>query len=101
VFVEEIRGIRNDWSSRSIRRVLADPSVRERGWALVRRAMIAVATDAASQQPGRLAFDGPWWHTPQPGRVAAGPDVTCALHFKTYPASAECPGCAADRKAAS
>jgi hypothetical protein len=58
----EVRAIRPDWSTASIRRALAAPSVRERPWPLVRSAALEVARDPASQQPGRLAHDGPWWH---------------------------------------
>ena len=62
VLVAEVRQLRQDWSTQSIRRVLADPSVRERPWPLVRRAMLRIAADPVSQHPGRLAHDGGWWH---------------------------------------
>ena len=61
----EVREIRPEWSSRSIRRALARPDVTERGWDRARRAMLAVAADPASNQPGRLAHDGPWWNQPR------------------------------------
>ena len=67
--VDEVREIRPEWSSRSIRRALTHPDVTERGWDRARRAMLAVAADHASNQPGRLAHGGPWWS--QPG--ASGP----------------------------
>ncbi len=68
--VDEVREIRPEWSSRSIRRALAHPDVTERGWDRARRAMLAVAADPGSNQPGRLAHGGPWWS--QPG--GSGPD---------------------------
>jgi hypothetical protein len=69
--VAEVRQIRPEWSSRSIRRALAHPDVTERGWDRARRAMLAVAADAGSHQPGRLAHDGPWWNHAPP-RPPAG-----------------------------
>jgi hypothetical protein len=67
--VAEAREIRPEWSSRSIRRALAHPDVAERGWDRARQAMLAVAADPESHQPGRLAYDGPWWNqSPAPGR---------------------------------
>ena len=62
----EVRRIRSAWSTRSIRRALADESVTERPWPLVRAAMLAVARDPESKHPGRLLGDGPWWETPAP-----------------------------------
>ena len=62
--VSDIREIRPEWSSRSIRRALANPDVAERGWDRARRAMLAVAADPESNQPGRLAHGGPWWSQP-------------------------------------
>ena len=59
--VDEVRAIRPDWASRSVRRALAIESVAERPWPLVARAMLAVARDPESKQPGRIAGDGPWW----------------------------------------
>lgn len=61
--VGEVRKLRPAWSSKSIQRALADPAVAERPWRIVRAAMLAVARDSRSQQPGRLAHDGPWWET--------------------------------------
>jgi hypothetical protein len=60
----EIRGIRPDWSTTSIQRALTAPAVTERPQDLVRDAALIVARDPASQQPGRLAHDGPWWYKP-------------------------------------
>ena len=62
--VAEVRRIRPEWSSRSIRRALAHPDVVERGWDRARLAILAVAADPESQQPGRLCHDGPWWSQP-------------------------------------
>jgi hypothetical protein len=64
--VAEVRKIRPEWSSRSVRRALAHPDVTERGWDRARRAMLAVAADPESKQPGRLAHGGPWWVQPGP-----------------------------------
>lgn len=61
-FVAEVRQVRPEWVSRSILRALSDPAVAERGWACARPAMLAMAADPASQAPGRLAHDGPWWN---------------------------------------
>lgn len=66
----QIREIRPEWSTRSILRVLAKPEVAERPWPIVIAAALAVAGDPASEQPGRLAHDGPWWHRT---RAAAAP----------------------------
>jgi hypothetical protein len=68
--VAEVRRIRPEWSSRSICRALAHPDVTERGWHLARQAMLAVAADPESNQPGRLAHGGPWWN--QPGARGRG-----------------------------
>lgn len=65
--VAEVRELRPVWSTRSIRRALADEAVVERPWPLVRSAMLAVARDPESKQPGRLAHDGPWWAQEPPG----------------------------------
>jgi hypothetical protein len=62
--VAEVRAIRPEWSSASIRRALAHPDVVERGWDRARAAMLAVAADPQSRQPGRLSRDGPWWNQP-------------------------------------
>lgn len=67
--VAQVRRIRPEWSTRSIRRALAHPDVTERGWDRARHAMLAVAADPESHQPGRLAHDGPWWNQTGP----AGP----------------------------
>jgi len=68
--VSEVRKIRPEWSSRSIRRALAHPDVTERGWDPARQAMLAVAADPESNQPGRLAHGGPWWSQPHAPRPA-------------------------------
>ena len=68
--VSEVRKIRPEWSSRSIRCALAQPDVIERGWDRARRAMLAIAADPESNQPGRLAYGGPWWS--QPGAPGPG-----------------------------
>lgn len=65
--VATVRRIRADWSTKSIERALDHDAVTERPWGLVCAAMLAVARDPASKQPGRLAHDGPWW-TATPAR---------------------------------
>lgn len=61
--VAEIRAIRPEWSARSIERTLRHPDITDRPWPLVIAAALTVARDPASQAPGRLRHDGPWWHT--------------------------------------
>jgi hypothetical protein len=58
----EVRAVRPEWATKSIRRAMSEPSVRERPWPIARRAMLAVAADPVSKAPGRIAGDGPWWH---------------------------------------
>jgi hypothetical protein len=71
-----IRGIRPDWSTKSVLKALADPSVAERPWARTAAAFVALAEDPASQHPGRLAHDGPWWAT-APGRASPARPAWC------------------------
>lgn len=59
--IRQVRGIRPDWTAASITRALNAPAVLERPTALRGPALLAVARDPNSQQPGRLAYDGPWW----------------------------------------
>ena len=59
--VAKVRELRPDWSSRSITRAMADEAVTERPWPLAVAAMLAVAADPASEHPGRVSHDGPWW----------------------------------------
>jgi hypothetical protein len=59
--VDEIRGIRPDWSARSVRRAIDSADVRDRPWPVVCLAFATVARDPQSRQPGRLAQDGDWW----------------------------------------
>jgi hypothetical protein len=71
--VAEVRAVRRDWSTPSIERALSNEAVRERPWPLVRAAALALARDPQSQQPGRLAHDGPWWHRPAVTPVQSRP----------------------------
>jgi hypothetical protein len=64
--VAKVRALRDDWSSDSIARVMALKAVRERPWPLACAAMLLVAADPASEHPGRLAHDGPWWKAARP-----------------------------------
>jgi hypothetical protein len=93
----EVREIRPEWSSRSIRRALAHPDVTERGWDRARRAMLAVAADPGSNQPGRLAHGGPWWSQPGAGQprppwCGACDEVTRMLGYDGD-APGPCPRC--------
>jgi hypothetical protein len=72
--VADIRAIRPDWSTASINRTLRAQAVAERPWPLVRAAALEVARDPASEHPGRLAHDGPWWRP----RDGSSPDATGA-----------------------
>lgn len=85
--VDAVRTIRPEWSARSIRRALSHPDVLERPWPRVHTAMLAVAADRATQAPGRLPHDGPWW---QPAaRAAPGPDLNAP--WRTLPPPATTP----------
>ena len=70
-----VRRLRPGWSTKSIERSLADPSVAERPWPMVCAAMLAVARDPESKHPGRLAHDGPWWAQAASSRFASLPPV--------------------------
>ena len=70
-----VRRLRPGWSTKSIERALADPSVAERPWPMVCDAMLAVARDPESKHPGRLAHDGPWWARAASSRRASLPPV--------------------------
>ena len=59
--IREVRALRPDWTTASITRALRTPAVLERPGHLRAPALLAVARDPQSQQPGRLAHDGPWW----------------------------------------
>ena len=72
--IAEVREIRPDWASASIRRALADERVAERPAGLVRSAVLAVARDPASEHPGRLTGDGPWWRSRTALAPAPKPD---------------------------
>ncbi len=85
-----VRRIRPAWSTKSIERALADPSVAERPWPMVCAAMLAVANDPESKHPGRLAHDGPWWAKAALSRCASLPPV----ERHTYEPAADNAGCA-------
>ena len=59
--ITEVRGIRLDWSTASLRRALKAESVTERPWPRVRKALLKLARDPATKHPGRLPHDGDWW----------------------------------------
>lgn len=58
---DEIRSIRPIWSTKSVRRALRHPDVRERPLDVVAAAMRLIAADIRSTAPGRLRHDGDWW----------------------------------------
>jgi hypothetical protein len=72
--IRQVRELRPDWTTGSITKALNRPEVLERPAELRGSAMLAVAKDTASQHPGRLAHDGPWWVTvAQPARAPRPP----------------------------
>lgn len=73
--ISAVRRLRPAWSTKSIDRALNVPSVTERPWDLTCAAMLAVARDPESKQPGRLEHDGPWWH--QAGHAAVSRPPWC------------------------
>lgn len=109
--VAEVRALKAGWGTRSIVRALTHADVAERPWPVVRRAMLAVAADPASQAPGRLLADGPWWNLPDPAAAAAAPPTTwCGEchestrrieHPDTGADLGPCPDCHYSRRAAS
>ena len=58
---DEISQARDEWSARSVLRALEHPDVAGRPWLIVAEAMRLVAADKATQSPGRLKHEGPWW----------------------------------------
>ena len=62
--INQVRAIRPEWSTHSIQRALTDPTVAERPWPAIHRAMLTIAHDPETQAPGRIKGDGPWWHHP-------------------------------------
>lgn len=112
--VESIRAFRQDWSSRSIRRALDDPSARERPWPVVCEAYALMARDPESQHPGRLGRDGPWWPAAERkcrpgGQAAARPKWCGKCHERTrflldefgQAGTSKCPKCHPDAQARS
>ena len=97
--IAELREIRPDWSTDSIRRALSAQAVRERPWPLVCVAAVAMARDQNSKQPGRLEHDGPWWHIAvEPARDPPPPwcgkcDERTRLLERDDGAPARCPDC--------
>lgn len=103
--VAKVREIRPDWSTGSIARALSRSEVLERPRELVTTAMLAVARDPASQFPGRLAHDGPWWQA-APARPAAPPKCDACNPFRRLEDAAgndigPCPTCHPSREEAS
>ncbi|MFD9943213.1 hypothetical protein ACFWYW_14530 [Nonomuraea sp. NPDC059023] len=70
--VGELQRIRPEWQASTIQRVLADPKLSATPWSRVQRALLAVAADPATQGPGRVLHDGPWW-TQQPATSTPSP----------------------------
>jgi hypothetical protein len=102
--VAEVRDLRPEWSSTSIRRALTHPDVAERDTGRVRAAMLAVAADPATEQPGRLKHDGPWWATrpaspPPPPRPAWCGECDENTRLTTGDPPARCDACHPLRRA--
>lgn len=72
--VDAVRAIRPEWSPTAIAAVLADDDIRTRPPAIVAAAILEVAHDPASNGPGRLRGQGPWWTTA--ARRCATPTIT-------------------------
>lgn len=72
-----VRELRPEWSTPSILRILTSPDVAERPWPIVTAAAMAVAADPATQSPGRLAGDGPWWSTAAGRRLTVAKPAWC------------------------
>jgi hypothetical protein len=87
-----IRRLRPEWSTRSIERALAEPSVAERPWPMVCVAAVAVARDPESKHPGRLSHDGPWWISAARPRQASLPPVDRHA-YESGPADTGCTSC--------
>jgi hypothetical protein len=76
--VDAVRAIRPEWTRKAIHRALTHPDVLERPWTLTQHALLAIARDRATQAPGRLPHDGPWWtppRRPDPPRRLASDDT--------------------------
>jgi hypothetical protein len=58
-----VKAARPAWSRGAIRTALQHPDVLDRPRNLWRAAFLAVTADPATQSPGRLSTDGPWWKT--------------------------------------
>jgi hypothetical protein len=86
----QIRKLRPEWSTRSIRAALADPVVTERPWAIIAAAMRIVAADKATKSPGRLKENGPWWATAANEETPARDDIH---EFNLDPETRHCREC--------
>lgn len=64
--VAEVQRVRPEWQASSIHRVLNDPKLTNALWPQLERALLAVAADPATQGPGRVLYDGPWWSQQPP-----------------------------------
>jgi hypothetical protein len=94
----EIRKTRPEWSARSILRALEKPDVAERPWPLVCEALRIMAADPATQYPGRLEHDGPWWPGAARKLHAASPPPGDGIHeYDHNPETGHCRQCRQDR----
>jgi len=75
--VRQVRELRPEWSTRAIIAALTHPAVLERPALLRAAAMIAVARDAETRHPGRLAADGPWWQQAARSHATRPPAARC------------------------
>jgi hypothetical protein len=105
--VADLRAIRPDWATASIERALGHPAVLDRPWPLVAAAAVDVARRPDTEQPGRLAQDGPWWRQLAVARRARPPwcgtcDERTRMRGLDGETPARCPAChPMTRKAAS
>jgi hypothetical protein len=78
LLVDEVKAARPAWSRGAIRTALQHPNVLDRPRNLWRAAFLAVAADPATQSPGRLAHDGPWWSAAVPKQTRRTTDLDSA-----------------------
>jgi hypothetical protein len=71
--VEAVHTIRPSWSRSSIREALDAALADGRPWPAIARAFPKVAADEATNFPGRLHANGPWWDDEPPPKPARPP----------------------------
>ena len=82
---------RPEWTARSVLRALEHPDVTGRPWLIAAEAMRIIAADRATQSPGRLRHDGPWWaEAAERVRAATGSAQTATHEYNHDPATGLC-----------